>query len=135
MTLGICATQILLFFIGKTSGFNPGTFVYSVSTQRFSFFIVCLVNYLCEVHPWLAPKGKTLKFRSQDCWKLHFWQQFFVKFWSFMGSFMRLSFITQFKIQFLLPFTSCRKVLKKMPEHIVLMTMKLQMFLTCQGLF
>ena len=26
-----------------------------------------------------------------------------------------LSFITQFKIEFLLPFTSCRKVLRKMP--------------------
>ena len=27
----------------------------------------------------------------------------------------RLSFITQFKIEFLLPFTGCRKVLGKMP--------------------
>ena len=27
----------------------------------------------------------------------------------------RLSFITQFKIEFLLPFTGCRKVLAKMP--------------------
>ena len=29
----------------------------------------------------------------------------------------RLSFITQFKIEFLLPFTGCRKVLGKMPVH------------------
>ena len=29
-----------------------------------------------------------------------------------------LSFITQFKIEFLLPFTGCRKVLGKMPERI-----------------
>ena len=29
----------------------------------------------------------------------------------------RLSFITQFKIEFLLPFTDCRKVLGKMPDH------------------
>ena len=28
---------------------------------------------------------------------------------------MRLSFITQFKIEFLIPFTGCRKVLGKMP--------------------
>ena len=28
---------------------------------------------------------------------------------------MRLSFITQFKIEFLLPFSSCKKVLGKMP--------------------
>ena len=27
----------------------------------------------------------------------------------------RLSFITQFKIEFILPFTGCRKVLGKMP--------------------
>ena len=30
----------------------------------------------------------------------------------------RLSFITQFKIEFLLPFTGCRWVLQKMPEFI-----------------
>ena len=30
----------------------------------------------------------------------------------------RLSFITQFKIEFLLLFTGCRKVLGKMPELI-----------------
>ena len=30
----------------------------------------------------------------------------------------RLSFITQFKIDFLLPFTGCRKVLGKMPEFM-----------------
>ena len=29
---------------------------------------------------------------------------------------MRLSFITQFKIEFLPPFTDCRKVLGKMPD-------------------
>ena len=29
----------------------------------------------------------------------------------------RLSFITQFEIEFLLPFTSCRKVLGKMPAY------------------
>ena len=30
---------------------------------------------------------------------------------------MKLSFITQFNFEFLLPFTSCREVLGKMPEH------------------
>ena len=30
----------------------------------------------------------------------------------------RLSFITQFKVEFLLPFTGCRKVLGKMSVHI-----------------
>ena len=33
-----------------------------------------------------------------------------------MGSFTRLGYIIQFKIEFLLPFTSCRKVLGKIPE-------------------
>ena len=33
-----------------------------------------------------------------------------------MGNFMRLSFIIHFKIEFLLPFTGCGKVLGKMPE-------------------
>ena len=28
------------------------------------------------------------------------------------------SFITQLKIEFLLPFTGCRKVLEKMPEYV-----------------
>ena len=28
----------------------------------------------------------------------------------------RLSFISQFKVEFLLPFTDCRKMLRKMPE-------------------
>ena len=37
-----------------------------------------------------------------------------------MVSFMRLSFITQFKIEFLLKFTICRKVLGKMPDLIIL---------------
>ena len=38
---------------------------------------------------------------------------FFLKFQSFMGSFIRMSFITQFKIDFLLSFTGFRKVLGK----------------------
>ena len=37
-----------------------------------------------------------------------------------MVSLMRLSFITQFKIEFLLKFTICRKVLGKMPDLIIL---------------
>ena len=38
----------------------------------------------------------------------------------FMGSFMRLSFITPLKIEFLLLFTGCRKVLGKMPDFLIL---------------
>ena len=32
---------------------------------------------------------------------------------------MRLSFIIHFKIEFLLPFTGCGKVLGKMPEKVL----------------
>ena len=71
------------------------------------------------------------KFISNSLWLqthiLHFvclqWQWFFLKLWSFMGSSMRLSFIIQFKIEFLLPLTCCRKKLGKMPDlywgHII----------------
>ena len=36
-----------------------------------SFFTACLVNYFHEVIIWWAPKGKHLKLRSPDCWKIH----------------------------------------------------------------
>ena len=36
----------------------------------------------------------------------------------------RLSFITQFKIEFLLPFTGCRKVLRKMPVCVFIIIFK-----------
>ena len=35
---------------------------------------------------------------------------------------MRLSFVTQLKIEFLLPFTGCRKVPGKMPEFTTKLT-------------
>ena len=35
---------------------------------------------------------------------------------------MKLSFMTEFKIEFLLPFTSCRKILEKMPEYCILLS-------------
>ena len=36
-----------------------------------------------------------------------------------MGSFMKLNFETQFKTEFLLPFTGCRKVLGKMSAGVI----------------
>ena len=42
----------------------------------------------------------------------------------------RLSFITQFKIEFLLPFNGCRKVLRKMPEHIFCLFMHVHYILS-----
>ena len=35
---------------------------------------------------------------------------------------MKLSFMTQFKVEFLLPFTGHRKVLEKMPEYCILLS-------------
>ena len=35
-----------------------------------------------------------------------------------MAGFIRLNFLTQLKIEFLLPFTGCRKVLGKMPGSV-----------------
>ena len=112
--------------------FIQGLLSTAVFPQRFSFFTVCLVNYLREVLPWLAPKRKFLKFRSPDCWKMHFRHSFWLQKHSlfivclqrqqfFLGSFMRLTFITPFKIEFLLPFTGCRKVLGKMTATKYLM--------------
>ena len=43
-------------------------------------------------------------------------QQLFLELQNFIGSFMRLIFITQFKIEFLRPLTDRRKVLGKMPD-------------------
>ena len=104
----------------------------AVFLQIFSFFTVCLVNYLREVLLWLAPKlnffeiqvSRLLEnafpalFLTAETQLVHClqWQQFFLKFQSFMESFMRQSFITQFKIEFLLPITSGRKVLGEMAE-------------------
>ena len=88
-----------------------------------------------EVLPRWAPEWNFLKFRSACCWKIYFrhslWlqkhslhiiflqhQQFFLELKNFIGSFLRLSFITQFKIEFLRPFTGCRKVLGKMSDTL-----------------
>ena len=46
--------------IVETPGFYPSTFVYSRFSQRFSFFTVCLVQWLHGVAPWWTPNGKLL---------------------------------------------------------------------------
>ena len=55
-----------------SAGFYPSTLVYSRFPQGFSFFSVSLVHCHCEVSPWWTPKERFLKFKSPDCWKLHF---------------------------------------------------------------
>ena len=55
-----------------SAGFYPSILVYSRFPQRFSFFSVSLVHCHCEVSPWWTPKERFLKFRSPDCWKMHF---------------------------------------------------------------
>ena len=46
--------------------------------KRFSFFTVCLVHCLCGISPQWTMKEKFLKFRSPDCWKMHFWHSFWL---------------------------------------------------------
>ena len=75
MFLG-CLGYIESSYVPIATGWNDPTAVFP---ERLNFFTVCLVNYLCEVLPWLAPKGKFLKFRSPDCWKMHFWHPFWLQ--------------------------------------------------------
>ena len=91
--------------------------------QRLSFCTVCLNNYLHEVITrwaqseifWILGLYIAGKFIPDTLWlqrhSLHF-----LELYNSIRSFMRLSFITQFKIEFLWPFTGCRKVLGKMPD-------------------
>ena len=46
------------------AGFYPALLSTAVFLQRFKFFTVCLVNYLCEVPPWWAPRESFLKFKT-----------------------------------------------------------------------
>ena len=52
-----------------TQAFIQAILSTAVFRQRFGFFTSCLVNYLREVLPWLAPKGTFLKFSSPYYWK------------------------------------------------------------------
>ena len=58
-----------------------------VFLQRFSFFTVCLVQWLCEGYGRHCREN--LKFRSADHWKMHYSLVlgFFLEFQGFMGSF------------------------------------------------
>ena len=68
------------------SGFYPSTFVYSCFPQRLSFLTICLVQWLHGVAPWQTLKGKFLKCRSADCWKLNF-SLIFLEILEFYGEF------------------------------------------------
>ena len=129
-------------FLQRRAGFHPSTLSTAVFPQRFSFFTICLVHYLHEVpHGGYQSKtswnlglqfaGKCISKTLSDCRSLactsfvcsdsNFSWNFRVFFGSFEGKltrrvkWKRTSFITQFKIEFLLPLTGCRKVLGKMP--------------------
>ena len=95
-----------------------------------------IYKVLSSVAPWggcmVDSEGKCLKFRTADCLKMHFSGNFIVlwrfgisKIWFVKKNWLeryietnkkhmkRLIFITQFKIEFLLPFTNCWKVFGK----------------------
>ena len=51
----------------------------AVFTKRFSFFRVCLIHCLHEISPEWTAKERFLKFRSPDCWKMHFQHSFWLQ--------------------------------------------------------
>ena len=85
-------------------GFHPSTFVYSHFSQRLSFFTVYLIQKLQGVAPWRRQTGTE--------WEIF---QGFCKSKKEKKLINTLSFITRFKIEFLLQFTGCTKVLGKIP--------------------
>ena len=73
----------------ETPGFYSSTFVYSRFPQRFSFFTICLVQWLCGVAPWWTLKGKLLwnlgLENAVKCTFLGFFYgllEFYLEFWS-----------------------------------------------------
>ena len=59
----------------------------AVFHQIFSFLTICLVQWFCGAATWSTTKGKFLKSRSADCYKMHlswifFWiLEFHGEFW------------------------------------------------------
>ena len=110
------------------SGFYPSTFVYN----RFSLkiqLVYCLLSSL-SLNLGLKFTGKCITNTFSDCRNLactsFVWSDSCIKFyWEIRKKadycsrvkLKKLSFTTQFNIEFLLSFTGCRKVLRKMPEH------------------
>ena len=70
----------------RVQAFTKALFSISVFPKRFSFFTVCLFQWLCMVASWWTAKGKFLEFRSADCCKMHF---FFLEISEFYWEFLR----------------------------------------------
>ena len=74
--------------ISKLQAFIKALLSTPASPQRFSFFTVCLVQWFRGVAPWQMSKEKIFKFRSTDCWKMHF-SWILLGFLGFYGDFLR----------------------------------------------
>ena len=61
----------------STQAFIQAPLSTAVFPQRFSFFTVCLVQWLRGLAPWWRPKGSLFKFKSVDCCKMHVFMDFF----------------------------------------------------------
>ena len=111
------------------AGFYPSTIVHSRFPPKIQF-LYCLLSSLA-LNLGLQFPRKCISDTFFDCrciactsfvwsssnfsWNLQFFIRSFQEKLTRRVKLKRLSVITQFKIEFLLPFTGCRKVLRKMP--------------------
>ena len=73
----VAATVYILTLYCSTQAFIQAPLSTAVFPQRFSFFTVCLGQWLRGLAPWWKPKGTLFKFKSVDCYKMHFFMDFF----------------------------------------------------------
>ena len=83
--------------------------------RNFRVYTYIQVSFMCVCKYLKSKKNRRIE------WKIF---QGFFKNKKEKKHMKRLRFITQFKIEFLLPFTSCRKVLRKMPDGCVCFSVK-----------
>ena len=114
-------------FIPPIAGFYPRTFVYSRFSPKIQFVYCLLSSLSLNLVLQFAEKCITNTFSdsrnlactsfvwSNSCTEFYWEIRRKVDYCSRV-TLKNLSLITQFKIEFLQPFTSCRKVLRKMPE-------------------
>ena len=74
----VSATVYILTLYCNTQAFIEAPLSTAVFPQRFSFFTVCLVQWLRWLALWWRPKGSLFKFKSVDCYKMHFFMGFFI---------------------------------------------------------
>ena len=108
--------KLWLIFMGVL---EHQTFIKALLSTAVSLqFVYCLIHYLCEDF-WnldLQIAGMCISNTFSGCRSSQKGEYNGTSFKGF-GYMKRLSFITQFKIEFSVPFTGCIKVLGKMLKH------------------